>query len=101
MGDRESVMSFKALGLDVFPCEAEEEARKILHEIAKDKYGIIYVTEDLIKSIEKDIDRYNDSIIPAIIPIPSRQGASGMGMMNVKKSVERAVGADILFGGDK
>lgn len=101
MGDRESVMSFKALGLDVFPCETEEEARKILHEIAKDKYGIIYITEDLIKSIEKDIDRYNDSIIPAIIPIPSRQGASGMGMMNVKKSVERAVGADILFGGDK
>ena len=101
MGDRESVMSFKALGLDVFPCETEEKARKILHEIAKDKYGIIYITEDLIKSIEKDIDRYNDTIIPAIIPIPSRQGASGMGMMNVKKSVERAVGADILFGGDK
>lgn len=101
MGDRESVMSFKALGLEVFPCENGESGRKILHKLAKDKYGIIYVTEDLIESMEKDIDKYNDSIIPAIIPIPSRQGASGMGMLNVKKSVERAVGADILFGGDK
>ncbi|KGF08651.1 MAG: V-type ATP synthase subunit F [Clostridiales bacterium] len=101
MGDRESVMSFKALGLDVFPSENEEDARKTLHRLAKEKYGIIYITENLIHAMEKDIDRYNDSIIPAIIPIPSRQGASGMGMMNVKKSVERAVGADILFGGDK
>ena len=31
MGDRESVMSFKALGLDVFPSENEEDARKTLH----------------------------------------------------------------------
>ena len=39
-------------------------------------------------------------MLPAIIPIPDRTGSSGKGMENVRKSVERAVGADILFGGD-
>ena len=32
----------------------------------------------------------------AIIPIPSKTGALGIGMANIKRSVERAVGADIL-----
>lgn len=38
---------------------------------------------------------------PAIIPIPGVDGNFGIGIANVKKSVERAVGADILFGGDR
>ncbi|MEG0541022.1 MAG: V-type ATP synthase subunit F, partial [Angelakisella sp.] len=29
--------------------------------------------------------------------IPGRRGSMGLGLSNVKKSVERAVGADILF----
>lgn len=100
IGDRESVMGFKALGLDVFPCEESEEGKKILHTIAKDDYAIIYITEGLASELKKDIGKYNDSKIPAIIPIPSREGATGQGMDSVRKSVERAVGADILFGGD-
>jgi hypothetical protein len=32
----------------------------------------------------------------AVIPLPSKNGALGFGMANIKKSVERAVGADIL-----
>ena len=47
-----------------------------------------------------EIDKYRESRLPAIIPVPDRNGSSGMGMENLKKSVERAVGADILFGGE-
>ena len=36
LGDRESVMGFKALGLDVIPTETVEEARRDLHSMAKD-----------------------------------------------------------------
>lgn len=43
------------------------------------------------------IDEYKDSELPAIILIPGLQGSLGIGMAGVKKSVERAVGADILF----
>ena len=43
------------------------------------------------------MDVYKDRRVPAIIPIPGRAGTIGMGMTSVKKSVERAVGADILF----
>ena len=101
IGDRESVLGFKAVGLEVFPCDQADEAKKVLKKIAKEDYAIIYVTEKLFQNLGEEVDHYIDSKIPAIIPIPGKEGSMGIGMSNVKKAVERAVGADILFGGDE
>ena len=101
IGDGSSVLGFKAFGLDVFACETAEDAAHTLHRIAKEGYGIIYVTERFYKDIQEDAARYLNMRVPAIIPIPGMDGTYGVGISNVKKSVERAVGADILFGGDK
>ena len=49
------------------------------------------------KALETEIDRYISDYLPAIIPIPGVSGNTGRGMRNVKKSVERAVGSDIIF----
>ena len=45
----------------------------------------------------KVFSKYQELAVPAIIPIPSNQGATGFGMSNVKKYVEQAVGSDIIF----
>lgn len=100
IGDRESVIGFRAVGLDVFPCAAGDEAARLVHELAAGEYAIIYITEGLAAQIEKETDKYKDSRLPAIIPIPNKDGASGNGMRNVREAVKRAVGADILFGGN-
>lgn len=100
IGDRESVLGFKAVGLDVFPCIDRDEARRTLNQIAKENYAIIYITEKLCKDMVEEIDKYKDMRIPAIIPIPGMDGSYGIGIANLRKSVERAVGADILFGND-
>ena len=100
IGDRESILGFKAVGLDVFPVDDPEEARKILKRIAKEDFAIIYITEQIYQYVMDLVDEYTDSRLPAIIPIPGKDGTLGIGMTSVKKSVERAVGADILFGGD-
>ncbi|MEE0741108.1 MAG: V-type ATP synthase subunit F [Emergencia sp.] len=101
IGDKDSVLGFKAVGLEVFPCSQIEEARRVLHRLAKGEYAIIYVTERFAAEMMKDIDKYKDAKIPAIISIPGKEGPTGEGMRNVSKAVERAVGADILFGGEK
>lgn len=94
MGDRDSVLGFRALGLDTIICEDTETARRELHRLAAD-YTIIYVTEQLSLSIQQDIDRYKDSVTPAIILIPGRSGSMGLGEAKIRSAVERAVGADI------
>ena len=100
IGDRESILGFKAVGLEVFPVDDPETARKTLKRIAKEDFAIIYITEQIYQYLLKDVDEYTDSRLPAIIPVPGKDGTLGIGMTSVKKSVERAVGADILFGGD-
>ena len=96
LGDKDSVLGFKALGLDVFPADSAEQARPILHRLAKEGYAIVYVTEQLAVGLSGEIDRYKDDLTPAIILIPGKEGSLGIGMNNIKTAVERAVGADIL-----
>lgn len=96
MGDRESVLGFKALGLAVYPVTTVEGARATLHKLAKGRCAVLYLTETLAQALEGDIARYRDVATPAIILIPGKEGSLGLGMANLKQSVERAVGADIL-----
>ena len=96
LGDKDSVLGFKALGLDVFPAESAEEAKRTLHALAKENYAVVYLTEGYAAHMEAELERYKDALTPAIILIPGKDGSLGIGMANVKRAVERAVGADIL-----
>ena len=99
MGGRETVMGFKALGLEVFPVE-EENAKETLRELTKgadgNNYAIIYVEENLAAACQTEIDKYKDKIAPAIILIPGKDGPLGLGQNALRAAVERAVGSDIL-----
>ena len=69
LGDYNSIYGFAALGLDTFPVEDPAEGK----------------------------EKYSEALMPAIIQIPGIAGNTGAGIENVKKSVETAVGSDILF----
>ena len=99
LGGRETVMGFKALGLDVFPASGPEEARETLRRLARDsggQYAIVYVEENLAQYLAHEIARYKDVPSPAIILIPGREGPLGLGQSALKAAVEKAVGNDIL-----
>lgn len=101
IGDKASVSGFKAVGLSSFACTDSAEARKTLSRLVREEdYAIIYITEGLCKDMTDELEKHKDKMLPAIIPIPGMDGSYGIGISNVKKSVERAVGADILFGND-
>lgn len=96
MGDRDSVLGFRALGLETFSSEELSESRRTLHRLARNDYAVIYITEQLASQLSADIDRYKDSVTPAIILIPGKSGSLGLGSSALQSAVERAVGADIL-----
>ena len=96
LGDKDSVLGFRALGLDVYSAANVEQARPILHRLAKEGYAIVYLTEQLAADMSGELAHYKDELTPAIILIPGKEGTLGMGMENIKTAVERAVGADIL-----
>ena len=96
VGDKDSVLAFKILGVDVYISLDAQEARKIIDRISKKNYGIIFVTEQVAKDIPETIKRYNSELIPAIILIPSNKGSLNIGLANIDKNVEKAIGSNIL-----
>lgn len=101
MGDYDSIYGFAAIGLTVFPVSDPAQAAKTLHQIADSGYGVIYITEELAAQISREIEKYDDKLMPSIILIPGVKGNTGEGVRRVKASVEQAVGSDILFGDNK
>lgn len=96
LGDKDSIYGFAALGLEIYPTEDPNFAIETLRKIAKKDYAVIYITESLASKIPDEIKKYQDRAIPAIILIPGIIGNTGMGLYNVKRTVEKAVGSDIL-----
>ncbi len=97
IGDRESVLGFKAVGFEVADTTEYEAAAEALKSFASKNYAVIYLTEQIAQLLEAETEKYKDSLSPAIIVLPNNRGSNGMGMRAIKKSVERAVGVDILF----
>ena len=57
--------------------------------------AILFLSPVYADALSAEIAVYDGMVTPAILPLPEADG--GIGMRNLKKYVERAVGADILF----
>lgn len=98
IGSHETVMGFKAVGLETFPVVTADEAKRQLRRLTRtgEEYAIIYIEEDFYIEITDEISKFNDVPVPAIILIPGRDGSKGYGQSALHQAVERAVGSDIL-----
>jgi len=96
IGDRDSILGFKALGIDVYD-EKKVNPSDIIKKLAEDNYAVVFITEDILYRVDDAMKKYSDTPLPAIIPIPSNKGSKGLGMANIRKAAEKAIGADILF----
>ena len=100
LGGRETVMGFKALGLDGFPVSVDdaEEAQRAFRSLTRggSEYAIIYVEEGLAATLKSEIDRFKDEPMPAVILIPGSRGSLGLGRSALSAAVERAIGSNIL-----
>jgi len=100
IGDWDSIYGFATLGMDTFPVTDPAAAGQKIRERAESNYAVIYITEALAARLTAEINHYRQEPLPAIIQIPGTSGNTGAGIESVRKSVEQAVGADILFGKD-
>ena len=98
IGGSDTVIGFKALGLDTFPVNSDEEASAAFKQIIQtetDPYAIVYVEETWAEGLSVAIHKFRSDPELAIILIPGREGSKGMGLQALKDAVEKAVGSDI------
>ncbi len=96
LGDKESICGFASIGLETYPVIDKKQAQLLFRDLVKENYGIIYITEYYAQLLKEEIDRLKDNITPAVILIPGISGNTGEGMNSVSRSVERAVGSQLL-----
>ena len=97
LGNKDSILGFKNLGLESFSLDQAEKPEEELKNVLDNKeYGLVFITEDWHKKYAEMLSDYKNRALPAIITIPSSKGSTGESMKEIKKIVEQAVGSDIL-----
>ncbi len=97
IGDKDSVLLGRAAGLDVYFETDGAAAGKLIDRLAKENTRVIFITEPVFAAAKETVDRYKSETFPALIPIPSGSGTTGVAMDNLRANVEKAIGAQILF----
>lgn len=72
IGDRDSVLGFRALGLEVHTVEDSTQARHLLRKAAEEGCAAVFLTEALAAPLQEEIDRYKEALTPAIVLIPGQ-----------------------------
>lgn len=96
VGDKESILGFSAIGMDIYPAY-DEDIKKIIPKLIEENYAIIYITEDVSIKAEKYLEKLRKNKIPAIVTIPNNSGSLGYGSKRIKEMVQKAVGIEINF----
>ena len=96
IGSGQSVIAFKASGIDAFYCADLQKARETLKRLAK-TYKVVFVTDDFAEGLDDLIKRMNEQAYPVVVPIPSDAGTNGFAKRKMTEQMERALGVDILF----
>ena len=98
IGSYDSILPFKAIGLDVVVITEENSGSlgQIMNKFARSGYAALFVEESLFAAYPEIIDEVNESTDMCIIPVPNQNGSMGVGLNSIRRNVERAVGMDIF-----
>jgi len=97
LGDRDTIIGFKLLGVSLFPTTKKEEAAEILNKLVKEEYAAIFVTEEIACQIFEEIEKLQKTSFVGLTIIPSKLEKKYLGLKILRKNIEKAIGTDILF----
>ena len=97
IGNRDTIIGFKLLGVSLFPLTEMEEAVELLTKLVKEEYAVIFVTEDIAGQILKKIEILQKTSFACITIIPCKSEKKYLGLKILRKNIEKAIGTDILF----
>jgi V/A-type H+-transporting ATPase subunit F len=101
VGEKDVLLCFKGMGVEVFPVTNPEECLIKLQELAFDSsYSIILITESIARGIVNEINQLSRNAPNIILTIPGHKGSQNTSLKEMKKIIERAVGIDLISKGE-
>ncbi len=96
IGDADSVLGFKALGVETIVPEGPDEAAEAFRRLIREKTSVIMVTENMLDSISEQIEEASHKPIPSVIVLPGVTGSQHRGEDTIRNLILRAVGVDLM-----
>lgn len=97
IGEKEIIIGFNLIGLQLFPVTNAEEAIKALNDCDKNDFAIIFITNNIAQTIIDKIEEYQKLSSISICILPNRIKETNLNLNILRKNVEKAVGTDIFF----
>lgn len=95
LGEKKSILGFKALGIDSFGVNGEQDFQEAARTIDKGDYAILFVTEDAAEDYSRELERFYQKTLPAVLIVPGFRKTEG-GRQGLRKIVERALGSEMI-----
>lgn len=96
IGDADSVLGFRALGVQTIVPGNADEAREQFARLVKEKVSIIMITENMIDHLQDQIDETVHMAIPSVVVLPGIEGTQRRGEDTIRELIIRAVGVDLM-----
>ena len=96
IGDADSVLGFRALGVETIVPENTDEARKQFERLVKQKTSVIMITEKMMDCLQEQIEEVVNMAIPAVVVLPGITGTMKRGEDTIRELIIRAVGVDLM-----
>ncbi len=96
IGEWESIVAFRALGLSVSDVRTAEAALAQLNAWADEGYAVIFLTEALAETMGDALVPWRLRALPAVIIVPSSGKKPYLGRGELRAAVSKATGIDLI-----
>ncbi|HHT9125851.1 MAG TPA: V-type ATP synthase subunit F [Candidatus Brocadiia bacterium] len=97
MGERDLIIGFKAVGVELVSVKSPSEVGAVLKKLSQDaSVGLILITETVAEGCLDVISSFREESAAVILIVPSHLPTKHISMLEIKRNIEKAVGVDML-----
>jgi V/A-type H+-transporting ATPase subunit F len=96
IGDADSVLGFRALGVETVVPVSGDDAREQFERLIKEETSVIMITEDLMDQLQEQIDETVHLAVPSVVVLPGVKGTQRKGENTIRELIIKAVGVDLM-----
>jgi V/A-type H+-transporting ATPase subunit F len=97
IGEKHLILGFKGVGFEIIPLDDNTKLLQELVILSKDPdVGLVLVTESMASENPQAIREFRQRCSTILSIIPTHEGSRHVSFQEIRRSVERSLGADIL-----
>ncbi|MBN1298301.1 MAG: V-type ATP synthase subunit F [Actinobacteria bacterium] len=96
IGEKDIMLIFKSVGADVFPVHNTEQAESVLKKVAKENYGIVFITETIAAKLDYLIREFSEMLQPSVVVIPGLGKRNNYAVEVLRNAIIKASGTDVF-----